>query len=191
MKGGTDQSKASRRFAANVTRGVMALFVTVSMSGCMNAYRKSVGGDTEQIFSRIFLTEFNVAWQSALDALKRSPLEITDREAGFIRTKYVDNTAVRNLVESFGPSKAYLKAQYRVSVTVAKGYYNGTNSVKVTVLKEQLVQSDVLEGWRPVVSDSVDENTLLYRIGRIIQIRMELAALEEQRAQKAFGTEPK
>jgi len=49
-----------------------------------------------------------------------------------------------------------------------------------------MVQRDVLEGWRPTETDTVDENTLLYRIGRIIFIRMKIAYLEEQKTQKAI-----
>jgi hypothetical protein len=76
-----------------------------------------------------------------------------------------------------------LKAQYRFRVSIAKGFYNGQPSVKIQVFKEQLVQRDVLEGWRPVVDeDQVDEKTLLYRIGRLIYIKMKLAILEEQKA---------
>jgi len=46
------------------------------------------------------------------------------------------------------------------------------------------VQRDVLDGWRPVVTDGVDENTTLYRIGRLIYIRMKIAKLEEDKAKK-------
>ncbi len=152
--------------------------------GCNTAYKKSVGGDTEQIFSRIFLTDYNTAWGSVLEALKSSPLEVSNRDSGFIRTKWVDNTSDRNLFESFGQGRAFLKAQYRFRVSVGKGFFEGEQSVKVAVQREQLVQSDVLEGWRPVISDSIEENTLLYRIGRIIFIRTKINKMEEEKRER-------
>jgi hypothetical protein len=52
------------------------------------------------------------------------------------------------------------------------------------VQKDQLVQRDVLEGWNPADTDTVEEYTLLYRIGRIIYIKMKLARIEQQKMNK-------
>lgn len=168
---------------------LFALSLGTLVSGCADAYKRALGTDTEQVFTRIFLTDFNTAWQSALEALKTSPLDVTNREAGVVQTKWSDNTAQKNFSESFGAADSFLKAQYRVRVSLAKGFYNGKPSVKVAVQKEQLVQRDVLEGWRPIESDSIEEKTLLYRIGRIIAIRTKLARIEEERIRKSLQTE--
>lgn len=164
----------------------LAGLLLLATSACTTAYKKSVGGDTEQVFSRIYMTDFNTAWQAGLEALKSSPLEISNREAGFIRTKWTDNTSDRRLFESFGAGRAFLKAQFRFRVSIGKGFYENKPSVKISVQREQLVQHDVLEGWRPVVSDSIEENTLLYRVGRIILIRTKIARMEEERKEKAI-----
>jgi hypothetical protein len=157
---------------------------TLALSGCVSAYKESVGGETEQVFTRIYLTDFNTAWQGVLEAMKHNRLDISNREAGYVQTKWTDNTEEKNLADSVGDAPSYLKAQYRFRVNVAKGFYNGKPSVKVTVQREQLVERDVLEGWRPIETDSIEENTLLYRIGRIVFIRMKLAKLEEQKTQE-------
>lgn len=165
-------------------RVLPTLILMITLSGCMSAYKKSVGGDINMQFTKIYLTDFNTAWQSALDALKHSRLDVSNREGGFVQTKWTDNTAERNFTDSFGVQDSYLKAQYRFSVTLSKGFYNGKPSVKVVVQKEQLIQRDALEGWRPAESDSIDENTLLYRIGRIIVMRIKLSKLEEEKTKK-------
>ncbi|HCM40564.1 MAG: hypothetical protein A2070_11865 [Bdellovibrionales bacterium GWC1_52_8] len=152
--------------------------------GCVSAYKKSVGSDTSQVFRRIYLTDFNTAWQSVRDSLQNSPIDIEVRDAGYLQTKWTDNTSEKNFTDSFAGADAYLKAQYRFRVTVAKGFYNGKPSIKVSVQKDQLVQRDVLEGWKPVETDSYDENTLLYRIGRIILIKTKLAQIEEERSKR-------
>lgn len=168
-----------------LSRALFALFLLLGPVSCMSAYKKSVGGDTNQVFHQVFLTDFNTAWQSVLDALRSSPLDQSSRESGFIQTKWTDNTSQKNFVDSLGAGVLYLKAQYRFQVTVAKGFYNGEPSVKVTIEKEQLVQSDVLEGWRSLQTDALDENTLLYRIGRLIFIRTKLAKIEEEKTRQA------
>lgn len=150
----------------------------------MTAYKQSVGGEPEKSFMRIFLTEHDIAWGAVLEALKSHALDVSNREAGFIQTRWKENTADRNFIDSFGAADSYLKAQYRVRVTVAKGFHEGEKSVKVTVIREQLVQRDVLEGWKPVTTDSIEENTLLYRIGRIIVMRTRLGEIEKDRVEQ-------
>ena len=170
----------------NLFVALSLLAVTMSASSCISAYRQSIGSDTSQVFMRIYLSDFNTSWQAVLDALKNSHLDVSNREGGFVQTKWTDNTSEKNFVDSFGGADSYLKAQYRFRINVAKGFYNGQPSVKVSVQKEQLVQRDVLEGWRPIETDTIDEKTLLYRIGRIIFIRMKLGYLEEEKTKKAI-----
>ena len=162
---------------------VIALF-SFCWSGCVSAYRESVGDDSSQELAKYYKSDFNTAWQAVLDALKNSRLAVSNHDAGFIQTKWTNNTAEKNFADSFGKTHAYLKAQYRLSISVSKGFYNGIPAVKVTVSKQQLIQHDILEGWHPVETDLVDERTLLYRIGRLIYIHMKLAKLEAEKIQK-------
>ncbi|MEK6706248.1 MAG: hypothetical protein AABZ06_10710 [Bdellovibrionota bacterium] len=174
-------------------RNLVYLILTVTLltvyPGCLKAYKQSVNGDTMKVFGRIYRTDFNTAWQAVLDALKQNAHDVVNRDGGFIQTKWTDNTSEKNFTDSFGNADSYLKAQYRFIVNVAKGFYNGQQSVKVTVQKEQLIQRDVLEGWRPVETDSIDENTLLYRIERLIYIRHRLAQLDDEKAKEAIKGE--
>lgn len=169
-----------------IRRFFLLTLLLLSSSSCVSAYRQSIGADTTKTFSRIYFTDFNVAWQSALDALKASPLDVSNREGGFIQTRWIDNTSEKNFSDSFGSAKSYLKAQYRLKLSVAKGFYNGRPTIKITTLKEQLVQNDVLDGWRAKETDGIDENTILYRVGRIIYIKMKIAKLEEEKTRKSL-----
>jgi hypothetical protein len=171
----------ARAFALFLLLPALVVSLVVSGTGCTSAYKSSLGGDTETTFSRIYRTDFNTAWQSVLDGLKNSRLDVSNREAGYILTKWTDNTAEKNMIDSYGSADAYLKAQYRFRVTVAQGSFDGSPSAKVAVIKEQVVSRDVLEGFRPIATDMIEEKTLLYRIGRIIFMRMKLALIEERR----------
>lgn len=171
----------SPRFAGLLA---LALFAATGASSCASAYKQSVGGNIQQLFAKTYLTDFNTAWQSCLDSMKSMRLDVSNREGGFIQTRWTENTAEKNFTDSFGGADAYLKAQFRFRVNVSKGFYNGHPSIKVSVQKEQLIQRDVLEGWRPIETDSIDENTLLYRIGRIIFIKMKIAKIEEEKTRK-------
>lgn len=163
------------------TFSVLAGFMA---SGCMSAYLKSVGGDTDQLFSRVFLTDYNIAWDQSVEALKSSPMDMVNRENGMLQTKWIDNTAERNLLDSVGSVSNYTKAQYRFRVTVAKGSVDGKNSVRISVQKEQQIQRDVLEGWRNQETDGIQEQSLLYRVGKLIEFRLRLDRIENLKIKK-------
>jgi len=175
------QPKCSRTLAT-----ALLVFGSISSTACMSAYIQSTGGDTVQNFPRIYLTDYNTAWQSVLEALKNSHLDVSNREGGYVQTKWTDNTTEKNFTDSFGSADSYLKAQYRFRVSLGKGYFNGHPTIKITVEKEQMVQRDVLEGWFPIQTDGIDETTLLYRIGRLIYIKMKFAQIEDEKAKKAI-----
>jgi hypothetical protein len=155
-----------------------------SQSSCMSAYKKSVGGDADRIYTKVFISEYPVAWESAVDSLKASPMDIVNRENGTLQTKWIDNTSERNLIDAAGSVSPYTKAQYRFRATLAKGFYEGKTSVRVSVQKEQQIQRDVLEGWINQESDGLQENSLLYRIGKVIDSKLRLQEIENQRLKR-------
>ena len=162
----------------------LLLLFSVLSTSCMTAYKKSVGGDSEQVFTKVFLSEYPNAWEAAVDAMKASPMEVVNRENGTLQTKWIDNTAERNLIDSAGSVSPYVKAQYRFRVVLAKGFFEGRSSVRVSVQKEQQYQRDVLEGWRNQETDGIQENSLLYRIGKLIEFKIRIQNIENQKLQR-------
>ena len=173
--------KAPHQFLMQI--GLILAF-SLASAGCMSAFKKSVGGDQDQVFSKIFISEYELAWQSAVEALKASPMEVVTRENGSLQTKWIDNTAERNLLDSAGTVSPYIKTQYRFRVSLAKGFYDGRPSVRVTVQKEQQFQRDVLDGWRNQETDGIQENSLLYRIGKLIEFRSTIQEIENKKLKK-------
>lgn len=163
---------------------LIALIPILSQTGCGVFHQP--GSDIEHIYSRIFLTDYNTAWQASLDALTAFDRPVQNRQGGILQTAWSDNTAQKNFIDSFGEAATYLKARYRLNVSVAPGVYNSRPGVKVSVRKEQQVQRDLLEGWKTIESDTIDENRTLYRIGRIIYIRLRLKQIEDQKLQKVL-----
>jgi hypothetical protein len=181
--------KPNQPISGLVRAAFYALVLSLSvgwMSGCMTAYKRSVGANTQTNFNRVFVSDFNLAWQSTLDALKSVRLDVTNREAGYLQTRWIDNTKEKNFKDGDGSTAPYMRAQYRFKVSVAKGVYRGKNAIKVTVQREQLASRDALDDFRPLESDTIEENTLLYRIGRIISVRSRLTKLEEQATKQAI-----
>lgn len=157
----------------------LVLGLAMAGAGCMKAYLQSVGADTDRVETRVYRADYNTAWQSVLEALKSYRLDVSNREGGYLQTRWTENTAERNFFDSYGGTPNYQKAQFRYRVSVIQGMVGGLASVKVQVQRDQLVQRDVLEGWRPLETDGVEEKTFLYRVGQVIKVRTRLAELEK------------
>lgn len=159
-------------------------FITFN-TGCTVFHQP--GSDATPIYSKIFRTDYNTAWQATLEALKSFDRTVVNRESGIIQTVWIDNTAQKNLMESVGGTDVYLKAKYRLNVSIAPGTYRGLSSVKISIQKEQVIQRDILEGWMNVKTDSIEENTMLYRIGRVIYVKHRLKDMEDQKTRELLN----
>ena len=88
-------------------RGIILLLLGLPVfSGCSTAYRQSVGATREQAFNRIFLTDRTTAWIAVTEALKSFRLDVSNEKAGFIQTRWTDNTADKNAADPIGGTGA-------------------------------------------------------------------------------------
>jgi hypothetical protein len=53
-------------------------------------------------------------------------------------------------------------------------------------MKDQVIQRDLLEGWRHVKSDALEENAYLYRVGRLIDMKMRLKRIEDEKMRQVL-----
>ncbi|MBU6376274.1 MAG: hypothetical protein KGQ59_09785, partial [Bdellovibrionales bacterium] len=104
---------------------VLILGLSCVLGGCHSAYRRSVGANQENVFTKIFLTDANTAWIAAMESLKSYRVDIQNQKLGFIQTRWTDNTIDKNSVEVIGGAGPYLKAQYRFRVNLSPTYVEG------------------------------------------------------------------
>jgi hypothetical protein len=164
---------------------LLALLWGAFAQGC--AVLHQPGQESNKIYSKVFLVDYNTAWQASLDSLRSFDKTKQNRAGGIIQTSWIDNTAERAFIDAFGGQQTYIKSRYRMTMAVAPGTYKGKPSVKISIEKEQQIQRDALEGWKEVLSDAIDENTMLYRISRLIFMKVKLQKLEEARLQDAIN----
>ena len=170
----------------SVTQGLRKLtpyffLILLPLSGCTSAYKKSVGADRDVVISRVYVADFNTAWQAVLESVKSQRLDVSDRDAGIVQTRWKKNTAEKNFTDANGGVLPYTLAQVRFRITFMRGFVRGLPAIKINVQKEQIVQRDALDELRPQESDGVEEKTLMYRVGRILRIKLSLAQAEEAR----------
>jgi hypothetical protein len=150
-------------------------------SGCANYEKFRQITEELEIPSRIYRADYNQAWQAVISVMRKFDIAQQNQEAGFIKTRWMDNTLEVNFADSFGSSDAVKAAKYKVVVNVVKGFRNGREVSKVTIYKRQLVEQDFLQGWKEVSTDGIFEKTLLYRIERLIAIDNKLKEIDKAR----------
>ncbi|HLW57932.1 MAG TPA: hypothetical protein VKY27_11125 [Bacteriovoracaceae bacterium] len=113
--------------------------------------------------------------------MRRYDIAQQNQEAGFIKTRWMDNTMEINFADSFGSSDSVKAAKYKLVVNVVKGYRSGKEVTRVIIYKRQLLEQDFLQGWKEAPADGIIEKTLLYRISRLIAIDNKLREIDKAR----------
>ena len=106
---------------------VIVGFSIFLLSGCFLFHQP--GKDDIHVYSRIFLTDYNTAWQAAIEALKQFERPIQNRQSGMIQTAWTDGTADKMFSDPFGTAETYIKSRYRFVVQLAPGQYQNKKSV--------------------------------------------------------------
>lgn len=148
---------------------IIFLFFIISLSGCASYEKFRQISEELEIPSKIYKADFTQTWQAVIQVMKRFDIEISNREAGKIVTRWMDNTLEVNFTDSFASSEAVKAAERKITINVAEGYSYGAKVTKVTIYKRQKVEQDFLQGWREIPTDGILEKTILYRIGVIIE----------------------
>lgn len=155
-------------------------------SGCASYEKFRQVTEELEIPSKIYKADFNQSWQAVISVMRKYDIAQQNQEAGFIKTRWMDNTLEVNFADSFGSSDAVKAAKFKVVVNVVKGFRAGREVSKVTIYKRQLIEQDFLQGWKEVSTDGILEKTLLYRIERLIAIDNKLKQIDKAREKEAL-----
>lgn len=137
-----------------------------------------------EIPSRVYQSDYTKTWQAVLQVMRRYDLAVQNQQSGVIRTRWIDNTLELNFADSFGASDSVRAARFKLVINVVKGFRGDREVSRVSVYKRQMVERDFLQGWQVVNSDGIQEETILYRIERLLAIEERLEQIEQQRARE-------
>lgn len=153
----------------------------ISLGGCASYEKFRQVTEELEMPSKIFRADFNQTWQAVIEVMKKYDIAQRNQEAGYIKTRWMDNTMEVNFTDSFGSSDAVKAARFKLVVNVVKGFRASSEVAKVTIYKRQLVEQDFLQGWKEIPPDGIMEQTLLYRIGRLIDNDNKLKEIDKAR----------
>jgi hypothetical protein len=161
----------------------LTLFLAVffALSGCASYEKFRQITEEMEIPSKIYKADFNQTWQAVIQVMRKYDIAQQNQEAGFVKTRFMDNTLETNFADAFGSSDAVKAAKFKLIVNVVRGFRSSREVTKVTVFKRQLIEQDFLQGWKEVTTDGIMEKTLLYRIDRLIANDNKLKEIDKAR----------
>ena len=151
------------------------------LNGCANYEKFRQVTEELEIPTKIYRADYNQTWQAVIQVMRKYDIAQQNQEAGFIKTRWMDNTLEVNFTDSFGSSDAVKAAKFKVIVNVVRGFRSSKEVSKVTIYKRQLMEQDFLQGWKEVTTDGTMEKTLLYRIERLIATDNKLKEIDKAR----------
>jgi hypothetical protein len=157
------------------------ILLLLAITGCASYEKFRQVTEELEMPSKIFKADFNQTWQAVIQVMKKYDIAQQNQEAGYIKTRWMDNTIEVNFTDSFGSNDAVKAARFKLVVNVVKGYRSSSEVSKVTIYKRQLVEQDFLQGWKELTTDGIQEQTLLYRIGRLIDTDNKLKEIDKAR----------
>ncbi len=157
------------------------IFTLLIFSGCASYEKFRQVTEEAEMPSKVYKADYNQAWQAVIQVMRKYDIAQQNQEAGFIKTRWMDNTLETNFADSFGSSDAVKAAKFKLVVNVVKGFRASREVAKVTIYKRQLVEQDFLQGWKEVTTDGIMEKTLLYRVGRLIATDNRLKEIDKAR----------
>jgi hypothetical protein len=151
------------------------------LTGCANYEKFRQVTEELEIPTKIYRADYNQTWQAVIQVMRKYDIAQQNQEAGFIKTRWMDNTLEVNFSDSFGSADAVKAAKFKLVVNVVRGFRASREVTKVTIYKRQLMEQDFLQGWKEVSTDGIIEKTLLYRIERLIATDNKLKEIDKAR----------
>jgi len=158
------------------------LFILLPLlNGCANYEKFRQVTEELEIPTKIYRADYNQTWQAVIQVMRKYDIAQQNQEAGFIKSRWMDNTLEVNFTDSFGSADAVKAAKFKLVVNVVRGFRASREVTKVTIYKRQLIEQDFLQGWKEVTADNIIEKTLLYRIERLIATDNKLKEIDKAR----------
>lgn len=157
----------------------MALF---GLSGCAGASQKIEGRGSDGPYSRVYYANYEDVDIALKQSMIRYPQKVDNTEAGIFETDYIKGEArfkPPHKITVFSPGY-----RYRILVRLVRGRTDERSAIKVQVTKKPEIVRDFFSDADSVKSDGLEEQVVLYRIGRELQLARAIAKASDKANKK-------
>lgn len=157
------------------------LFVAVAVlpfTGCETA-NPLMDPPIDEPKTSIFRDEYDQVWRAIQLAVRKYPVRLNNIESGLLETDYVKGDKLFADPSEGGPPKASIRYKLEIKAVKVKNSED-KQAVKVVVTKVAEVQPDFFTGFKEIPSNGLEEQTLLYRISRYLEMDRKLSQVVKQ-----------
>lgn len=144
------------------------LIVSLSLPGCALFQDRPGPPKIYGPQSQIFYASFDEVWTAVNLVMQPYPLRISNRDKGTLETDVF--RGFQTWTPPYAPNSATAGESYQITIHVVRGNTQGAAATKVLIEKDIKLQKDFFAEAATMPSDGMQEETILYRIGREIQI---------------------
>lgn len=161
----------------------LAISLLLSLSACTTATqrleeRKNSSGP----YSRVFYANYEDVEIALKQSMIRYPQKVDNTEAGIFETDFIKGEArFRSPLEPGPLSPGY---RYRLLVRLVRGRSEDKPAIKVQITKRAEILRDFFSEPVTQKSDGLEEQVILYRIGRELQLARAIAKANDKANKK-------
>lgn len=161
-------------------RATLLISSLLFYSGCalLDTPDKTAAHDIEVPASQIFQASYDEVWRATQKTLVKFPIVVNNIEQGLIETEPLQLDLI--WPRPYPINNKRQLGKYTLHVNVVKGRINGEDAIRVILLKKVKVERDFFSEVKQLSSDGYEENIILYRIQREINL--------ERSVKRAFGS---
>jgi hypothetical protein len=165
----TDLNKTSHAEAMQLLHrtSIIALIFTIMTLAAGCAGVSIAEPPVKEPLSQLYRADFDQIWRNIQLAMRRYPVRVNNIDAGILETDYIKADKLFSMPSETPPRPG---VRYKIIVRGIKGSVEGKPAVEVKLQKIVEMQENFFEGFRTVPSDGLEEQTILYRIGRYLEI---------------------
>ena len=167
----------------SVIRPLVALgLLAFVFSGCASATQKLEAKQSDGPYSRVYYANYEDVEIALKQAMIRYPQKIDNTEAGIFETDYLKGEA--RFKPPHKPAVFSPGYRYRILVRLVRGRTDEKSAIKVQITKKPEVVRDFFSDADSVKSDGLEEQVILYRIGRELQLARAIARASDKANKK-------
>ncbi len=130
--------------------------------------------------TRVLVGNYDEIWRAIQKSFASYPIQVNNLDQGILETDVIKGAQV--WVAPYEKSPRPANYHYVINVRVVKGNTGGHESAQVMIVKHISMQRDFFSTDEELPSDGLEEMSLLYRIGRELQIERSLKRAFEKKS---------
>jgi hypothetical protein len=166
----------------------MGAILALMTSGCVGTPQQLETRETDGPYSRVFYANYEDVEIALKQSMIRYPQKVDNTDAGIFETDYIKGEA--RFKPPHKPTMFSPGYRYRLLVRLVRGRTEDRPAIKVQITKRPEVVRDFFSDAAPATSDGLEEQVILYRIGRELQLARAIARANEKANKKGAAPAP-